>query len=252
MKQYKTVTIEFIQDVCYVNFIINDKINTITSELIFEMENIIRYCDNQVNIRVLVLQGSKNSFCSGADFNEIMKIKPDKKEYFKMAEALYRVWLKLSHSRFISIAHVEGIAKAGGMGFVAACDIVISNSTAEYSLSELLFGVYPACVLPFLQRRIGRQRSHYLILSTRPINPQVAYEWGLVDAVNQDSKALLRHHLIRLTKLDPKGVEEYKKYSEILNGSLEPLANIAATENSEIFSKTNFYEKINFYKDGME
>nr|WP_269820011.1 enoyl-CoA hydratase-related protein [Bacillus velezensis] len=42
-----------------------------------------------------------------------------------------------------------GVANAGGIGFVAASDIVIADDTAVFSLSELLFGLFPAMVLPF-------------------------------------------------------------------------------------------------------
>jgi len=62
------------------------------------------------------------------------------------------LWLRLATVRTVTISHVRGKANAGGIGFVAASDIVLADETAQFSLSELLFGLYPACVLPFLIR----------------------------------------------------------------------------------------------------
>ena len=95
----------------------------------------------------------------------------------------------------MSIAHVRGKANAGGIGFVAACDIVLADSAAVFSLSELLFGLMPACVLPFLVRRIGFAKANAMTLSTQPVGVQVAREWGLVDAFEENSDNLLRKHL---------------------------------------------------------
>lgn len=95
---------------------------------------------------------------------------------------MYDLWLRLATGPYVTISHVRGKANAGGLGFVAASDIVLANETAQFSLSELLFGLYPACVLLFLIRRIGFQRAHYFTLMTQPISAKQACEWGLVDA----------------------------------------------------------------------
>ena len=42
------------------------------------------------------------------------------------------------------IALVGGAVKAGGVGLVAACDIVLAASSASFELSEVLFGLIPA------------------------------------------------------------------------------------------------------------
>ncbi len=49
---------------------------------------------------------------------------------------------------------------------MAACDIVVCKTGVSFSLSELLFGLMPACVLPFVVRRTGVARAHYMTLMT--------------------------------------------------------------------------------------
>ncbi len=64
-------------------------------------------------------------------------------------ERLYDLWLRLATGPFITISHVRGRVNAGGIGFVATSDIVLAERSAQFSLSELLFGVFPARYFPF-------------------------------------------------------------------------------------------------------
>jgi hypothetical protein len=87
-------------------------------------------------------------FCFGADFKEIQKNFENKNQPGQQdPEPLYNLWLQLALGPFITIAHVQGKTNAGGVGFVAACDVVLCDEKAVFSLSELLFGLMPACVL---------------------------------------------------------------------------------------------------------
>jgi 3-carboxymethyl-3-hydroxy-acyl-[acp] dehydratase len=52
----------------------------------------------------------------------------------------------LATGPFVTISHVRGKANAGGLGFMAASDIVLAQEEAQFSLSELLSdSIRPAC-----------------------------------------------------------------------------------------------------------
>lgn len=157
---------------------------------------------------------------------------------------LYDLWLKLATGPYITISHVRGKANAGGVGFVAASDIVLADQSAQFSLSELLFGLFPACVLPFLIRRIGFQKAHYLTLMTQPVSVEQAHTWGLVDAHDAQSESLLRQHLLRLRCLSKTAVLRYKRYMSKLDDALFASRSLAVAANQEIFSDTGNLEKI--------
>jgi polyketide biosynthesis enoyl-CoA hydratase PksH len=153
---------------------------------------------------------------------------------------------------YVTVAHVRGRANAGGVGFVAASDIVLADDTAQFSLSELLFGLYPACVLPFLFRRVGFQRAHYLTLLTQPIPVTQAYQWGLVDAFEARSEALLRRHLARLRRLEKTAVRRYKCYVSQVTKSLENTRSAAIAANREMFSDSGNLQAITrFVEQGV-
>jgi len=144
---------------------------------------------------------------------------------------------------------VRGKANAGGVGFVAASDIVLADETAQFSLSELLFGLYPALVLPFLVRRVGFQKAHYLTLMTQPISAKQAFEWGLVDAFEPQSETLLRRHLLRLRRLSKMAIRRYKSYMGHVGAPLLDLKGPAVAANREIFADTDNLSAISRYVD---
>ncbi len=120
-----------------------------------------------------------------------------------------------------------------------------------FSLSELLFGLMPACVLPFLIHRIGFSRAHYMTLMTQPVSAKQAQIWGLVDALEENSVNLLRKHLLRLRRLSKTGITRYKRYMNDLNDILKASKPKALEANKEVFSDPDNLEKITrFVKTG--
>ena len=142
---------------------------------------------------------------------------------------------------------MRGKANAGGIGFVAACDIVLADAKAVFSLSELLFGLMPACVLPFLIRRIGFAKANYMTLMTQPVTVQNALEWGLVDAYEENSENLLRRNLLRLRRLNKTSIARYKRYMHSIEGSLDACEPGALAANREVFSDTENLQRISRY-----
>lgn len=184
---------------------------------------------------VLVLEGLPEVFCFGADFGAIADAARAGGPTAADPEPLFELFRQLAYTDLLTIAHVRGKANAGGVGIVAACDLVIADEGATFSLSELLFGLIPAVVLPFLIRRTGFQHAHYLAGTTQTVDAERACEWGLVDACGADSEALLRTHLKRLTRLSKPAVARYKAYLRQLSPIPEQTKSAALATNREVF-----------------
>lgn len=240
---YQTIKVRMDADICFIQIDRPEAQNTISAELISEMTNVLNLCEQE--IKVVVLEGSPEVFCFGADFKQ-MEQSFDSGNYADSQDPgpLYDLWLKLATGPYVTVAHVRGKANAGGIGFVAACDVVLSEEAAVYSLSELLFGLMPACVMPFLVRRMGFPKANYMTIMTQPISAAKAMEWGLVDAMEANSANLLRKQLLRLRRLSKAGVMRYKKYLNHLDDSLVDAKPKALAANLEVFSDTDNVEKI--------
>lgn len=239
---YQTLQVRFQEPVCFLQIHRPEANNTINDRLIEECHQVLALCEESITI--VVLEGLPEVFCFGADFQAIRRQVVSGQPSENNPGPLYDLWLKLATGPYITISYVRGKANAGGVGFVAASDIVLADQSAQFSLSELLFGLFPACVLPFLIRRIGIQKANYLTLMTQPVSVEQAHIWGLVDAYDAQSESLLRKHLLRLRYLSKTAILRYKQYMGRLNDLLFSSKSLALAANQGMFSDIDNREKI--------
>lgn len=242
---FETIQVRVEQSVCYLTLNRPHANNCINRTLVAECQQALKTYEDTVHI--VVLEGLPEVFCLGADFRDYTNTAPG--DDTVDPEALYDLWTHLAEGPFVSIAHVRGKANAGGVGFVAACDIVLADTAAEFSLPELLFALVPVCVMPFLVKRIGIQKAHYLTLMTKSVNTNQALDWGLIDACDANSSDLLRKHLLRLRHLTKPGIRRHKAYMNSLNTILADSRSGAIAANRELFADPENLETIRRYAD---
>ncbi|WP_181023599.1 enoyl-CoA hydratase/isomerase [Brevibacillus laterosporus] len=240
---FQTIKVHIKEKICFIQFYRPEANNTMNDRMIEEFHHVLNLCE-EAAVTVVVLEGLPEVFCLGADFESIHRKIEERSVTGGDPEPIYDLWLRLSNGPYITISHVRGRVNAGGIGFVAASDIVLADPTAQFSLSELLFGLFPACVLPFLIRRIGVQKAHYMTLMTWPVGVQQAHAWGLVDTYHSESEVLLGKHLRRLKLLSRFGISSYKRYMNMLHQSLYQSKLIALSANREMFSDSANLERI--------
>ena len=225
--------------------------NSINTIMVEELMTILNEVEKNQQIKVVVLEGEENVFCTGMDFKALANGADEKIE--ADANAYYNLLQFLSLSSKVTIAKVDGKVNAGGIGLVAACDIVIASEKATFGLSELLFGLLPACVMPFLIKRTGPQKAKWLALITEGISAQRSFEIGLVDEVTDNTKDTLRRCILRLTRLENQAVFNLKDYMSklwIIKNETQTLAvnQIASlVQTKEVHDNiVNFIEKGKF------
>jgi len=136
------------------------------------------------DVRVLVVAAEGSAFCAGADFHWMGKmVEADFEE--NLADSLKLADMLAALYRFPrpTIARVQGSAFGGGVGVAACCDIVVAAQTALFSFSEVKIGLVPACISPFVIRRIGEGRTREYFLTGERITAQRAYEIGYANKV---------------------------------------------------------------------
>jgi enoyl-CoA hydratase/carnithine racemase len=111
------------------------------------------------------------------------------------------------------IGLVDGEAAGGGVGLAAACDGVLATTEATFTLSELLFGLTPAVILPYLAQRVSLQKLRWMGLTAGSITGQEAVELGLADAVCPPEKApaILRSWIRKLRRIEPNVAGTWKR-----------------------------------------
>ncbi len=134
--------------------------------------------------RALILTGEGTSFCAGADIRWMREsldlgLEKNFEEARELSGCLYDLY---SHPLPV-IAAVNGPAMGGGVGFVAACDIAVAVDTAFFAFSEVRVGVIPACISPYVLKRVGETATRELFLTGDRIGAKRALEIGLVNCV---------------------------------------------------------------------
>ncbi len=138
---------------------------------------------------MVVLTGVADAFCAGADLNwmgDVLKYSYEE----NLADSL--ILAEMFHLIFTcplpTIARVNGPAIGGGCGLAAVCDIVIASDKAVFSLSEVKLGLVPACISPYVIRRMGDKNCREYFLTGERLNAQKALAAGLVNEVVPSEK----------------------------------------------------------------
>ncbi len=155
--------------------------NALNGELQDSLVNALKQLHGEKAIRVLVLAGRGEAFCAGGDLSRMAQAAKltrarSRAEAGRFAKLLYRMH---SFPKPL-IARVHGAAFAGGMGLVAACDLVVAAEEAEFCLPEVRIGLVPAMISPYLVRAMGEQHARRYILSGERLAAREAHRIGFV------------------------------------------------------------------------
>lgn len=200
--------------------------NALNARMVEELHALLTRLEAAPEVRILVLAGSPQAFCTGMDFAEAsaggMTETGDPGDARGRVEAVvgrfYALMERFTRTPKVVVAKVEGPVNAGGMGLVGAADHVIATPSASFGLSEALFGLVPATVAPFLVRRTGFQPTYRLSLTAQRIDAARALAINLVDEVADDPDDAVRRLLLRVDRIREETVTALKAYFTGLSG----------------------------------
>jgi methylglutaconyl-CoA hydratase len=138
--------------------------NALSVRLLGDLEARLDWALGEPEARVIVLTGTGPVFCSGADLKE-QRAEPaggaaDAPVTASFPEILSLIW----ESPKPVICRLNGTARAGGLGLVAACDFAIAPDDASFAFSEVRLGVVPAMIaVPVLRRLDQRAAAEYFL-----------------------------------------------------------------------------------------
>ncbi len=143
------------------------------------------------DVRVIVLGGRGRSFSAGADLSWMQSAAAlTEQENTEGALRLAEMLRQLERSPKATIARVQGAALGGGLGLIAACDVVIAAERATFGFSEVKLGLVPAVISPFVIAKIGAGHARRLFVTGERFAAAFAQRIGLVHDVVSDEEAL--------------------------------------------------------------
>lgn len=153
--------------------------NALNQEMIGELTNALSSVPS--GTRVIVIRGKGKAFCSGADLNYMKESgQYTKDENLSDALRLESLFSVISRSRCPVIVVAQGAVMGGGIGILAAADIVLSETGTLFAFSEVKLGIVPAVISPYILAKMNRSKVFELMLTGRRFNASEAKESGLV------------------------------------------------------------------------
>jgi methylglutaconyl-CoA hydratase len=211
--------------------------NAFNAVMIDELSDLFDKAGVDDQVRVIVLTGEGKSFCAGADLNWMRAVKDYSfEENFAESLRLAELFNKIYTFPKPVIGRINGAAIGGGTGFVAVCDIAIASSKAIFSFSEVKIGVVPACISPYVIKRVGEGRAREFFLTGERISADQALQAGLVNRVVPPEE--LDTAVDAMAKqLLSSGPEALKCCKELLDNVSSQSLEEAKTHTAEVIAK---------------
>jgi enoyl-CoA hydratase len=155
--------------------------NAITRDMAVSLEEIASRAGRSQDVRVLLITGAGDTFCSGSNIGELAQLRAEGKGPGPLLEAEARAFQAIADLNIPTIAAIQGAAMGGGLELAMCCDFIVAAEDARISFPEIFIGAFPALGGTVrLQQRIGEGRARELLLLGREIDGKQACEWGLV------------------------------------------------------------------------
>ncbi len=188
-----------------------EKRNALSTPMLGELDAALDRADADEDIRAVVLTGRGKAFCAGADLDAGADLVDggDGPRIPPFARLLQR----FQRSPKPVVVAVNGPAFGGGLGLVAAADIVIAADDATFSFSEVRLGLVPAIISVVVLPRIGLHHARRLFLTGRRFSAADAVDYGLVHRVTPISEleAAAQEEVEAIAKGGPIAVAEAKR-----------------------------------------
>jgi 2-(1,2-epoxy-1,2-dihydrophenyl)acetyl-CoA isomerase len=194
MPQYSTILFAVRDKVAHLTLNRPEAANSLNATLSAEMMDAIVRCEDDTDIRALIVSGTGRFFCAGADLKGFYSSGGELKSRVSLFHASIS---RLVRADFPVIAAVNGTAAGGGIGLVCACDLVIAAESARFTMAYTKIGLSPdGTTTYFLPRRIGIGRAMELVLLNRTLSANQALDWGIANRVVADASLAEEAHSI--------------------------------------------------------
>ena len=149
--------------------------NALSRALLEQLRDALAAAMGDDDVRVVVLTGAGPVFCSGADLKE------QRAGGGPGPVALPEVLTLIMDGPKPVVARVNGVARAGGLGLIAACDVTVGLSDATFAFSEVRIGVAPAIIAVPILRRMEPRAAREFFLTGEAFDGTRARHAGLLD-----------------------------------------------------------------------
>ena len=133
-----------------------DQRNPLSATMLSDLAAAFRWCQQEPEVRVVVLTGAGRVFCAGADLTSFDG-DTTSLEKFRSRDLFVDLFILMAELGKPIVGRINGHALAGGLGLACSCDLLIAVDTATFGTPEINVGIWPMMIQAILSRNIPRK-----------------------------------------------------------------------------------------------
>ncbi|MCV7282720.1 enoyl-CoA hydratase family protein [Mycolicibacterium flavescens] len=183
--------------------------NALSTALVDQLHQCLTAAVDDPGVRVVVLGHTGGTFCAGADLGEAAGQDPSELAVDRARE-MTRLLRRILELPVPVIGAIDGHVRAGGLGLVGACDIVVAGPASTFALTEARIGVAPSIIsLTLLPKMTARAAGRYFLTGEK-FGPAQAADTGLVSVAADDVDATVADLTAAIGQASPQGLAASK------------------------------------------
>ncbi len=202
----KAINFSVVDQIAYLELNRPKKRNALNKEMIKDIISTLFENKGNRAFKVLVIHGSDNNFCSGADL-EWMKlgITQTKSENINDAKLFNVLYESIYTFPVPVVCEVQKSAFGGAVGIIACCDIVISEEDSMFGFPEVQLGLIPATISPYILKKMGSSNTRKRLLLSQPFTAKEALNEGLIHFISNGN---IREDTLKIAQNITKGAPD--------------------------------------------
>ena len=179
--------------------------NALSTALVEQLHQGLADAADEPGVRVVVLDHAGGTFCAGADLSEAAGQDPGDVAVDRARE-MTRTLRAILELPLPVIGAIDGHVRAGGMGLVGACDLVVAGPKSTFALTEARIGVAPSIIsLTLLPKLSPRAAGRYFVTGEK-FGAAEAAEIGLITQAAEDVESAVSALTDEISKGSPQGL----------------------------------------------
>ncbi len=199
--------------------------NALSPEYYEGLSQALDQANQEPEIRSVILRGEGGYFCAGGDLNTLVKRRemtvPERRDNI---EKLHNLVRQVRDCKKPVIAAVDGGAAGAGVSLALACDFLVAEQQAQFTLAYVKVGLVPdGGATASLSRLLPRQLVSEMCLLGQPVSAERLHQLGVVNVLSDKSTLADAHLLADRIAQGPAGAQ----------GAIKQLVNVADRNSFE-------------------
>lgn len=145
------------------------------------LDDITKFCQTlPLHTRLVLITATGKNFCAGADLQWMQQqFTATRTQRLQQSAKLANMLQLLDQLAVPVISMVQGAVYGGGLGILAVSDRVVATRDTQFCFSEVLLGLIPATIGPFVYAKAGNA-LRACFLTAQPFDVTLAQRLNLV------------------------------------------------------------------------